>query len=45
VTDTVSTKCDKAFLRRTFLYNETAFPPTQATVLQFLSKTSPRLKG
>jgi hypothetical protein len=40
VTDTVSTKCDRAFLRRTFLYNETAFPPTRATTLQFLTKTS-----
>ena len=30
----------RAFLRRTFLYNETEFPPTRATQLRFLSKTS-----
>jgi hypothetical protein len=40
VTDTVSTKCGRAFLHRTFLYNETAFPPTRATVLQFLTKAA-----
>jgi hypothetical protein len=40
VTDTASTKCDRAFLRRNFLYNGTAFPPTRATVLQFLTQTS-----
>jgi hypothetical protein len=40
VTDTVATKCDRAFLRQTFLYNETSFPPTKATQLQFLTKTA-----
>jgi hypothetical protein len=40
VTATADTKCAKAFLRRTFLYNETDFPPRRSTNLLFLSKTA-----
>jgi hypothetical protein len=40
VADTTETKCDRAFLRRTFLYNETSFPPSKATQLQFLGRTA-----
>jgi hypothetical protein len=40
VTSTADTKCARAFLRRTFLWNETEFPPSRSTTLRFLTRTS-----
>jgi hypothetical protein len=40
VTAAADTKCARAFMRRTFLYNDTDFPPSRSTVLRFLLRTT-----